>query len=70
MTQQICAADLDDIDGSEEMIDAFRSMAAYIDYDNGVKTSVSTVDSVVEQDLDATLFAAPDGYTLRDPFSR
>ncbi len=29
-TQQVCAADLDDIDGADEVMKAFRSMAAYI----------------------------------------
>ncbi len=29
-TQQICAAALDDVDGADEVIDAFRSMAAYM----------------------------------------
>lgn len=29
-TQQLCAADLDDVDGSEEVIEGFRAMAAYI----------------------------------------
>lgn len=29
-TQEVCAADLDDIDGADEVMDAFRSMAAYI----------------------------------------
>lgn len=29
-TQQICAADLDDVDGADEVIEAFRNMAAYI----------------------------------------
>jgi hypothetical protein len=29
-TQEVCAADLDDIDGADEVMEAFRSMAAYI----------------------------------------
>jgi len=29
-TQQICAAALDDVDGADEVIEAFRNMAAYI----------------------------------------
>ncbi len=29
-TQQICAAALDDVDGADEVIEAFRSMAAYM----------------------------------------
>ena len=31
LSQQICAADLDEIDGGDEMIAAFRSMAAFIE---------------------------------------
>lgn len=30
-TQEVCAADLDDIDGGEDVIAAFRSMAAYME---------------------------------------
>jgi len=29
-TQEICAADLDDVDGGDEVIEGFRSMAAYM----------------------------------------
>ncbi len=29
-TQQLCAADLDDVEGSDEVIEGFRAMAAYI----------------------------------------
>ncbi len=29
-TQQICAAQLDDVDGADEVIEAFRNMAAYV----------------------------------------
>ena len=29
-TQQVCAADLDDVEGSDEVIEGFRAMAAYI----------------------------------------
>ena len=99
-TQEVCAADLDDVDGSEELIEAFRNMAAYItklteslpmrgderpnpvelmdqidgfpvhtiDYDNGVAVSEMSLDSVLEQDLDEELFAAPKGYRRQDPF--
>ncbi len=99
-TQQVCAADLDDVDGSREMVDAFRDMAAYIqkmtesmpmvagnqpnpgelmdqiggfpvltvDFANGVKISESSLDSVVEENLDDSLFEAPDGYQRREPF--
>ena len=99
-TQQLCAADLDDVEGSEEVIEAFRNMAAYmtkmnesmpmrsedrsnpgelmeqidgfpvhtVDYENGVMVGETSLDSVVEQDLDEAMFAAPDGYRQEDPF--
>lgn len=99
MVQQICAAELDDVDGSAEVLAAMRSMASYItkmaeslpmvsgenlnpgelmdridgfpvhtiDYENGVKVREMSVDSVVEQDLDDALFAAPEGYRQQKP---
>lgn len=99
-TREVCAAELDEVDGSEEVIEAFRNMAAYItkmteslpmssndrpnpgelmdqidgfpvhtiDYDNGVVVSEVSLDSVMEQDLDEELFAAPKGYRRQDLF--
>jgi len=91
---------LDEVDGSDEVIESFRNMAAYItkmteslpmrsndgpnpgelmnqidgfpvhtiDYDNGVVVSEMSLDSILEQDLDDELFAAPKGYRRQDPF--
>lgn len=99
-TQEVCAAELDEVDGADEVIEGFRDMAAYmtkmteslpmrsndrpnpgelmdqidgfpvhtVDYDNGVVVSEMSMDSVVEQDLDEELFAAPEGYRRQDPF--
>lgn len=99
-TQQVCAAELDEVDGSEEFIDAFRNMAAYIekltksmpmmpkdqmnpgelmkqikgfpvhtiDYEGGSVVREMSLDSVIEQDIDESLFAAPEGYRREDPF--
>jgi hypothetical protein len=39
-----------------------------IDYDNGVIAGEVSMDSVIEKDLDAGLFAAPEGYRRQDPF--
>lgn len=39
-----------------------------IDYDNGVLTGRVSLDSVTEKDLEAALFAAPEGYRRQDPF--
>jgi len=39
-----------------------------IDYENGAVTRESSLDSVTEQELDAGMFAAPEGYRRRDPF--
>ena len=100
-TQEVCAADLDDVDGAEEAMEAFRNMAAYmtkmteslpmrsadamnpgelmdqiggfpvltIDYTNGVVSGKTFLDSVSEQDLEADLFDAPEGYVRQDPFA-
>lgn len=100
-TQEVCAAKLDDIDGSDEMMEAFQGMAAFLtklteslpmrsgnelnpgelmeqiggfpvhtlDYENGQVVRESSLESVGEQDLDAAIFAAPEGYREQDPFS-
>ncbi len=99
-TQQICAASLNDVDGAEEVIEAFRNMAAYItkmteslpmrpaqqsnpgelmdqidgfpihtvDFENGEIVREASLDSVLEKELDDTLFEAPAGYRQQDPF--
>ncbi len=98
-TQQVCAADLDDIDGSEEMMIAFRDMATFmvklteslpmgkdkitnpvelmnqiggfpvrtIEYEGSKVARESTLESVTEKDLDASLFEPPKGYRRSDP---
>ncbi len=38
-----------------------------IEYENGQVASESSVESVTEQSLDSTLFAAPEGYQRKDP---
>lgn len=102
-TQEICAAALGDIDGADEMMRAFRAMAAFLqkiaasmpgpmaasmadnpmglmdqiqgfpvrtrDFADGELRSETTLDAVVERDLDETLFDIPDGYKRQDPFS-
>lgn len=100
-TQEVCAADLDEIDGADEVMAAFRQMAAYmtkmteslpmgdgehvnpvelmdqmegfpvhtVDYRNGQVVSETSLESVVEKDLDKKLFAAPEGYRRQDPFA-
>ena len=99
-TQEVCAADLDEIDGADDVMAAFRQMAAYmakmteslpmgsdedvnpvelmdqmdgfpvhtVEYQNGRVVSETSLDSVVEKDLDEKLFAAPEGYNRDDPF--
>ncbi|MBT8089946.1 MAG: hypothetical protein KJO01_07040 [Gammaproteobacteria bacterium] len=101
-TQELCAAELDDVDGGDEVMAAFRSMAAYItkmtesmpmdvndgmnpgelmdqidgfpvlttDYENGVAVRETSVDSVIEKNLEPGLFAAPDGYRRENPFQQ
>ncbi len=98
--QQVCAAGLDDVEGSDEVIGAFRNMAAYItkmteampmmagdhpnpsdlmdqidgfpvhtiDYENGAVVRETLLDSVVERELEDSMFAVPDGYRRQDPF--
>ena len=100
-TQEVCAADLDDVEGSGEFIAAFRNMAAYItkmteslpmmaldrsdpgelmeridgfpvrtvDFENAVAVRETSLDSIVEQELEEAMFVAPDGYRQRDPFA-
>jgi len=100
-TQQVCEAALDDVDGADELIEAFRNMAAYmtkmaeklpmgrgdqsnpgelieqidgfpvhtIQYENGAVVREELLDSVVDQDLDEEMFAAPSGYRQKDPFA-
>jgi hypothetical protein len=99
-TQELCAAALKEIDGADEMMQAFRGMAAFmaklmeslpmqfdtapnpgelmdqidgfpvhmVDYRNGAISSDTSLESVVEKDLDEAVFAAPEGYTRDDPF--
>ena len=99
--QEVCAADLDGIDGADEVMEAFRSMAEYIvkmaesmpmmdneglnpgelmdqingfpvhaiDFENGKAVGQSSLESLTEKDLEAGLFAAPDGYRRQDPFA-
>lgn len=98
--QDICAAALNEIEGSDEVMRAFRSMAAYmkkmmesmpmgsgdgvnpgelmdqidgfpvrtIDYEYGEVARELTLESVIEQDIDEMLFAAPDDYRRQDAF--
>lgn len=100
-TQEVCAADLDEIDSADDVMSAFRSMAAYmtkmteslpmgsdedvnpvelmdqmegfpvhtVEYRNGRVVSETSLESVVEQDLDKKQFAAPEGYRRQDPFA-
>jgi hypothetical protein len=99
-TQYVCAAKLDDVEGSAEIFAALRSMATYIGkmaeslpmisdqnlnpgelmdqidgfpvhsihYENGKMVRDMSVDSVVEEDLDDAMFAAPEGYQRQNPF--
>lgn len=99
-TQEVCAAALDEIEGSGEFIEAFRNMAAYIEkmtksmpmisknqvnpgelmaqiqgfpvhtieYESGKVVREMSLDSVNEQEIDESLFAAPEGYRREDPF--
>jgi len=99
-TQLVCAAALDHIKGSDEMMQAFRQMADYVKkmtealpmstgesmnpgelmdlidgfpvhriaYENGEITQEDSLESLVEEDLDISLFAAPDDYRREDPF--
>lgn len=39
-----------------------------VDYQNGQAFSETSLDSIVEKELDPTLFAAPEGYRRQDPF--
>jgi len=98
--QDVCAAELDEVDGADEIIESFRNMAAYItkmtesmptrsdehinrgelmdeidgfpvhtiDYENGVVTRETSLDSITEQNLDEGMFAAPEGYRRQNPF--
>jgi hypothetical protein len=101
-TQEVCAAKLDDVDGADEVMEAFVGMAAYVkkmteslpmmkndslnpgelmkqidgfpvhtvDYVNGRAEREMSLDSVVEQELDPSLFAVPKDYRREDPFRR
>lgn len=103
MTQMICAAPLDDVDGADEAMQAFENMAIFIttladsmpggmgdamadnpmglmdqidgfpvitvDLLNGEVLAETTLESVVEADLAASLFAPPEGYAQQDPFA-
>ena len=41
-----------------------------VDYENGKVVMESSLDSIVEKDLDEGLFSAPEGYRQQDPFRR
>ena len=102
-TQEVCAAPLAAVEGADEAMQAFESMAIFItsladsmpgslgaamaenpmglvdqfdgfpvrtvDFSGGEVLSETTLESVIEKNLDPALFVAPDGYTRRDPFS-
>jgi len=101
-TQEICAAPLTEIQGIGEAMQAFRSMAGFmnslsesmpepmasamaenpmelidqidgfpvrrVDFANGRVISETTLESVVEQALDESVFAIPAGYAEQDLF--
>jgi len=102
-TQEICAAPLAEIDGADEAMRAFESMAKFInslsesmpepmassmaenpmglidridgfpvrtvDFEGGEASNETTLESVVDKPLDASLFAIQEGYTRQDPFA-
>lgn len=102
-SQDVCAAALDQVDGSADMMEAFRGMAKFVkklteslpgplansisdnpgavmeeidgfpvhsvEYEFGQATAEVSLQSIEEQDLEASVFAAPDGYKLQDPFA-
>jgi hypothetical protein len=102
-SQDVCAAPLDQVDGSADMMEAFHGMAKFVkklteslpgplaasisdnpgavmeeidgfpvhsvEYQYGQATGEVSLQSIVEQELEASVFAAPDGYRLEDPFA-
>ena len=53
-----------------ELIDQIDGFPVHrVDFVNGRISSETTLESVVEQALDASLFAAPGDYTKQDPFA-
>lgn len=102
-SQDVCAAPLNQIEGSAEMMQSFMAMAGFvqklseslpgplaasiatnpgavieqingfpihsIDYSMGEVTGESRLESIAEEALDVSLFAAPEGYRLEDPFA-
>jgi hypothetical protein len=102
-SQDVCAAALDQIEGSAEMMEAFMQMARFvqklseslpgplaasmasnpgavieqingfpihsIDYSLGEPSGESRLESIEEEALDESLFSAPEGYRLEDPFA-
>lgn len=101
-TQEICASPLADVHGVDEAMEAFTSMAGFmndlsesmpepmasamaenpmelidqingfpvrrVDFTNGQVFSETTLEGVVEQALDESVFAVPEGYTKQDVF--
>lgn len=101
--QDICAARLGQVEGSEEIMAAFRGMAGYlkkmseslpgpmaaglaespaglmdqidgfpvhtVQYENGEVSDETTLESVLEQDLEDDVFEAPGNYSRQDPFA-
>jgi len=102
-SQDVCAAALNQVEGSAEMMQSFMKMAGFvqklseslpgplaasmatnpgaviekingfpihsIDYSLGEVTGESRLESIEEEALDDSLFAAPEGYRLEDPFA-
>ena len=101
-TEEICAASLDSIEGSEEMMGAFRKMARFVkkmteslpgpfgdgmaqnpmnmmeqidgfpvhtvQFEKGAVSQEISLESVNEQTLDESMFAAPADYKKQDLF--
>ena len=102
-SQDVCAAPLDKINGADDMMEAFRGMAKFVqklseslpgplaaslsanpggvidqidgfpihavEYRLGEPAGETSLESIREEELPGSVFAAPDGYRLEDPFA-
>jgi hypothetical protein len=103
ISQDVCSAPLDQVDGAADMTQAFKGMAKFVtklseslpgplassisdhpgavieqidgfpihsvEYQFGQSTGEVSLESIKEQELDESVFAAPEGYRLEDPLA-
>lgn len=103
LSQDVCSAPLDQINGAADMMQAFQGMAKFVkklseslpdplassisdnpgaimdqidgfpihsvEYQFGQATGEVSLESIKEQELDESVFAAPEGYRLEDPLA-